>query len=188
LIGATTIHGHAIVSGDDRIAAADGTVPAALRNAADWARFQAALDDAAVTVLGRIGHAANPNRKGRNRLVVSSSALGVERREDAWWWNPARAAVGSALALAAPAGGIAAVVGGRRVFDLFLRLGFDAFHLARVPAAAIAGGIPVFSGVRDGRSADEALARCGLVAGPSVEIDALAGVWLVVWRGERAQP
>ena len=182
------IHGHAIVSDDDRIAAADGTVPAVLRNAADWARFQAALDDAAVTVLGRNGHEANPNRKRRNRLVVSSSARGVERREDAWWWNPAQMAVETALTCAAPAGGIAAVVGGRQVFDLFLRLGFDTFHLARAPGAAIPDGIAVFSGVRDGLSADEVLARNGLVAGPSVELDPVAGVRLVIWRRERAQP
>ncbi len=92
------IHGHAIVSADDRIAADDGTVPQPLRNDADWSRFQAALDAAAVTVLGRRGHEANPNDKRRNRLVLSSSARGIEERRDGWWWNPAEASLAEALA------------------------------------------------------------------------------------------
>ena len=41
-----SIEGHAIVSADDRIAGADGLTPPSLNNPADWARFQAALDDA----------------------------------------------------------------------------------------------------------------------------------------------
>ena len=120
MIGRYEFHGHAIVSGDDRIADRDGVTPAALRNEKDWARFQAALDRAVLTVLGRLGHEANPNVKGRNRLVLSSSARGIERRADAFWWNPAEVMLDDALAEAAPAGGIVAVPGGRRVFDLFL--------------------------------------------------------------------
>ena len=136
MIGPWRIHGHAIVSADDKIAGPDGLTPASLRNEADWQRFQRALDDAAVTVLGRLGHEANPNAKGRNRLVLSSSAPGVERRADAWWWNPCRAPLEAALRQAAPGGGIVAVPGGRQVFDLFLDIGFDAFHLARARLGA----------------------------------------------------
>src|SRR4029079_18736879 len=119
VIGRWSIHGHAIVSADDRIADADGVTPPSLRNDADWARFRGALDAAAVIVLGRLGHEANPNRKKRNRLVLSSSAKGIERHTDAWCWNPAKIPVEEALGRAAPDGGIAAVPGGRRVFDLF---------------------------------------------------------------------
>ena len=90
-------HGHAIVSADDRIADASGLTPPSLRIAADWDRFQAALDRSVVTVVGRLGHEANPNRRGRNRLVLSSHADGVERRPDAWWWNPAAAPLADAL-------------------------------------------------------------------------------------------
>jgi len=180
------VHGHAIVSADDRIAGSDGRTPAALRNPADWARFQAALDAAAVTVLGRFGHEANPNVKGRNRLVLSSSAAGIERRADAWWWNPDAASLAEALRRAAPAGGVAAVVGGRRVFDLFLGLGFDEFHLARVPGVLIPDGVPLFSGLADGRSPDAVLRDAGLVAGPAELIDPTAGVSLVVWRRQPA--
>ena len=73
------IHGHAIVSENDRIADAEGRMPSALRNPADWARFQRALDEAAAVVLGRKGHLAHPNRHGRNRIVVSTSAAGIEK-------------------------------------------------------------------------------------------------------------
>ena len=182
MIGGYAIHGHAIVSADDKIADASGLTPPALRNETDWARFQAALDRAVVTVLGRLAHEANPNRKGRNRLVLSASARGVERREDAWWWNPADLTVADALAAAAPAAGVVAVPGGRRVFDLFLSIGFDAFHLARAAGVTIPGGIPIFSAVGRGRRAADILAGHGLVAGEPEMLDAVARVALTVWR------
>ena len=119
MIGGHVIQGHAIVSADDKIADKTGLTPASLRNEADWARFQAALDGAAITVLGRLAHEANPNRRGRNRLVLSSSARRLERHDDAWWWNPAGLPLADALAEVAPVAGIVAVPGGRRVFDLF---------------------------------------------------------------------
>jgi hypothetical protein len=178
---AYAIEGHAIVSADDRIADASGVTPPELRNQADWARFQAALDRAAVTVLGRLGHEANPNLKNRNRLVLSSTAGGIERRNGAWWWNPARASFAEALADAAPAGGIVAVPGGRRVFDLFLDIGFDAFHLARASRVVLPDGVPVFSAVRSGDRAGTILAAHGLRPGPVETLDEAASVTVTVW-------
>ena len=182
MIGGFAIHGHAIVSADDRIADATGVTPPELRNEADWVRFQAALDRAAVTVLGRFGHEANPNVRRRNRLVLSSSVRGVERRDDAWWWNPAQASAETALNAAAPDGGIAAVPGGRRVFDLFLALGFDEFHLARAGRVVLEGGIPIFTRVLSGVGVDAMLAASGLSAGPLEVLDPAAGVTLTRWR------
>src|SRR5258708_36974592 len=118
MIGPYAIHGYAIVSADDRIAGPDGRMPPALYNDADWRRFQAALRRAAVAVLGRLGHEQDANKLGRNRLVVSSSVGGIERRANGIWWNPAAAKAEAAFAAAAPVGGMVAVVGGRRVFDL----------------------------------------------------------------------
>ena len=181
MIGPWRIHGHAIVSADDRIAGPGGLTPPELRNEADWRRFQSALDAAAVTVLGRLGHEANPNTKGRNRLVLSSSAAGIARRADAWWWNPADVPLEVALGRAAPGGGIVAVPGGRRVFDLFLALGFDEFHLARALSVRVPGGIPVFSGVAEGRPADAELAAHGLVAQETELLDSQAKVTLTRW-------
>ena len=182
MIGLWRIHGHAIVSADDRIAGRDGLTPASLRNQADWRRFQQALDQAAVTALGRRGHEANANLKDRNRIVLSSSARGVERRADAWWWNPADVPLNEALQRAAPAGGIVAVPGGRRVFDLFLNLGFDEFHLARAHSVIIPDGIPIFSGLAEGRPAETLLAAHGLVADETEVIDVAAQVTLTRWR------
>ena len=185
MIAGYPIHGHAIVSADDRIADAAGATPPALRNEDDWVRFQAALDAAAVTVLGRLGHEANPNFRRRNRLVLSSGTRGVERRADAWWWNPAEAPLAEALARAAPGGGIVAVPGGRRVFDLFLAVGYDEFHLARAERVHLPGGVPIFTAVLSGRTAEAILAE-RLTAGPAEPIDRQAGVSLTVWR--RPQP
>lgn len=182
MIDGFVFHGHAIVSSDDRIADRNGLTPKELRNEADWTRFQEALDAACLTVLGRHGHEVNPNRKGRNRLVLSSSVNGVERRDDAWWWNPNEVQLVDALTRAAPSAGIVVVPGGRRVFDLFLSVGFDEFHLARASGVTIPGGVPVFSDIAEGSSAENILATNGLVAGPTETLDAIANVDLTIWR------
>jgi hypothetical protein len=181
MIGPYRIHGHAIVSADDCIADAEGRIPPDLRNDADWERFQASLDRAAVTVLGRLSHQSNPNSKERKRIVVSGAAKGIERRADAWWWNPAEAPVLAALETAAPGGGIVAVPGGRGVFDLFLAIGFDEFHLARAARLRIGAGTPVFGECRSGIAADTVLIRAGLVAGAVEQLDPGAGVILTVF-------
>ena len=179
---AVDIHGYAIVSQDDRIADASGVTPEALRNEADWAYFQAELDRAAVTVLGRLGHAANPNPKGRLRLVLSASAAGLERRADGWWWNPERVPWAEAIARVLPAGGRVAVPGGRRVFDLFLGIGYDAFHLSRAESVRIGAGTALFSACDAGESAEAVLARHGLAPGQRRVIDPAGPVTLTVWR------
>jgi hypothetical protein len=186
MIGGFRIEGHAIVSSDDRIADAGGTMPPGLRNEADWRLFQAALDRAAIVVLGRRSHLATPNPASRTRLVLSSGVAGIERRSDAWWWNPADMKAAEALARAAPGGGTAAVVGGRAVFDLFLTLGFDAFYLARAAQVMLPGGVPVFSKIASGKTAGDALATAGLKAEPPRELDAAAGVTLVTWSAVTA--
>ncbi|HVL71523.1 MAG TPA: hypothetical protein VM434_06515, partial [Beijerinckiaceae bacterium] len=102
------IHGYALVSADDRIADADGRTPDSLRNEADWAYFQRELDRAALVVLGRLGHEANPN-PGRTRMVVTSRVAGLERGPEGWLWNPARVPWAQAAAAALPGGGRVAV-------------------------------------------------------------------------------
>jgi hypothetical protein len=186
MIGGFRIEGHAIVSRDDHIADAGGAMPPGLRNGADWQLFQAALERAAIVVLGRRSHMAAPNPAGRTRLVLSTGVAGIERRSDAWWWNPAEMNATEALARAAPGGGTAAVVGGRGVFDLFLTLGFDAFHLARAAQIALPGGVPVFSDIANGRTAGDVLAAAGLMAEAPRELDAAAGVTLVTWAAATA--
>jgi dihydrofolate reductase len=179
-------HGHAIVSDDDMIADAKGDMPLALVNAADWSRFQRELDKAVAVVLGSKGHRAHRNVHNRNRIVVSSSARGVDKRDDAWWWNPAAASIEEVLAAAAPHGGIVAVPGGQAVFDLFLEIGYDEFHLVRARGVKIGDGIHIFSECKTGRSAEEVLAERGLVPTPSDALDPSAGVIVTTWHKGRA--
>src|ERR671912_2366412 len=144
------IHGYAIVSDNDRIADAPGRTPGMLRNEADWAYFQTELDRSAALVLGRLGHDANPNPKGRLRMVLSSSSTGLERHPDGWWWNPDAIPWNEAIRAVLPEGGRVAVPGGRRVFDLFLEIGYDAFHLTRAHAVRVGEGIALFSACQAG--------------------------------------
>jgi hypothetical protein len=185
MTAAYQFHGHAIVSDDDRIADASGAMPDALRNAADWHHFQTALDLAVVVILGRKGHLAHPNVYRRNRLVLSSSAKGIERRKDVWWWNPAEAPLAEALAAAAPTGGRAIIPGGKRVFDFFLHHGYNEFHLARARGVKIPDGTPIFSECASGRTAEALLAAYGLTPRRTEILDADADVTLTVWRRKR---
>ena len=176
------IHGYAIVSDDDRIAGAGGATPPSLRNDADWAYFQRELDRANLVALGRLGHEANPNVKGRRRLVLSSHASGLEQRGDAWWWSPAQAPWREAAATLLPNGGRVAVPGGQSVFDLFREIGYSAFHLSRAHGVRLGGGRALFAACDHGLSAEAVLRNAGLRPGAPKIIDAAADVTLAVWR------
>ncbi len=183
------IHGYAIVSDNDRIADANdriadaaGGMPDALRNEADWAYFQAELNRSDVTVLGRLGHEANPNPRGRLRMILSSSSNGIERRPDGWWWNPQKLSWDDAIHMVLPYGGRVAVPGGRQVFDLFLTIGYTTFHLTRAEGAFVPGGVAVFSDCDAGKSAETVLAATGLEPGPRQILDPAGPVGLVLWR------
>jgi hypothetical protein len=176
------IHGYAIVSDNDRIADASGQTPAVLRNDADWAYFQAELNRSALTVLGRLGHEANSNPKKRLRMILSSSSGGLERRQDGWWWNPAAVPWSEAIATVLPEGGRVAVPGGRQVFDLFLGIGYDAFHLTRAQGTFIPDGVAVFTACDEGRSAEAVLSARGLKSGAPQMLDPAGHISLTVWR------
>ena len=176
------IHGYAIVSDNDCIADASGQTPAVLRNDADWAYFQGELNKSALTVLGRLGHEANPNPKGRLRMILSSSSPGLERRADGWWWNPERLSWDQAIQTVLPEGGQVAVPGGRQVFDLFLKIGYSAFHLTRAEGTFVPGGTPVFSGCHEGRNAEAILSESGLEPGAGQILDPAIPVTLTIWR------
>jgi dihydrofolate reductase len=176
------IHGYAIVSDDDRIADETGRTPDVLRNDADWAYFQAELNRSDVTVLGRLGHEANPNPRGRMRMILSSSSPGIERRADGWWWNPQKLTWEQAIRTILPHGGRIAVPGGRQVFDLFLAIGYDAFHLTRAEGVVVPKGVPVFSACDSGKSAETVLSEAGLEPGARRILDRSGPISLAVWR------
>ena len=140
------VEGHAIVSVDGMIAAADGTMPPALRNEADWRIFQAALDAAALVVLGRLGHDRHPN-PGRRRLVLTRSVEALEGDPAdplTQLWNPAGMSIGDVLAQLGIAEDTIAITGGTGTFDLFLPL-LDRFVLSEVRDLSLPDGIPCFS-------------------------------------------
>jgi hypothetical protein len=176
------IHGYAIVTADDRIAGPDGATPTALRNEADWLNFQRELDLADLIVLGRLGHQANPNVKARRRLVVSNSAAGLDARGGEIWWRPWALSWPEASAALLPRGGRVAVPGGQGVFDLFLEIGYDAFHLTRAKGVTAPGGRALFSACDLGLSAESVLAGAGLRVSEERVIDEAANVVLTVWR------
>lgn len=140
------IEGHAIVSTDGMIADADGAMPNALMNEADWALFQASLDAAVVTVLGRAGHLRHPNR-GRKRLVFTTSVARFAFDPDdplSLYCNPEAGPIEDALGALGVSEGRIAVAGGRRVFDHFLGR-YDCFVLSEQHQLLLPAGVPCFS-------------------------------------------
>jgi hypothetical protein len=172
-----TIEGHAIVSADGMIADAGGNMPPGLRNDADWQRFQAALDRAALVVLGRVGHLRHPN-PGRRRLVFTRSVDGLRPDPNdplANFCNPRNAAPSELFDGLGIIRGVIAVTGGTGVFDYFMPH-YDRFALAEVHGFVLPGGTPCFSSGHP----RTVLAAAGMVP---CEIETLDdGVTLTYWR------
>ena len=147
-----TLVGHAIVSADGLIADEKGRFPPALRIEADQRRFQAALDAADVTLIGRLGHEAHGNPKGRRRLVLTRQVPGLEEgarttrapgRTD--FLNPQGMPLEEALDLLFPQGAYVAVVGGTAIFDHVLAgPGFARFELVTAGGVHLGAGRPCF--------------------------------------------
>ena len=175
---------HAIVSREGRICAADGTMPPCLIVPEDQARFRAALEGAALTILGREGHERHP-RGTRRRLVLTSRVGGLEAEGDGvLLWNPAGAplagaspagaplagaSLADALARLAPRGGTAVVAGGTGVMTTLLPV-TDAFELAVAHGCAIPGGRPCLTGADDIAAIETRLRDAGLVLGDMTEL------------------
>lgn len=170
------IIGHAIVSVDGKIAVADGAVPPALRNDADWQHFQAQLDASDLVVLGRQGHERNPN-PGRKRLVATGSVADLAadpNDKHATLWNPGGISFESAISALGHADGTIAIAG---VFDLFCER-FTAFDLAETQSLLIRDGLPCFSFGHPRM----VLAENGLSPVHWEVLDANAGVTLTRWE------
>lgn len=178
-IGGVIVEGHAIVSADGMIADAAGEMPAGLRNEADWRDFQAALDRAALVVIGRLGHRRHPNPK-RRRLVLTRGVADLEpdlSDPRAALWNPAGVSIDAVLERLGVVEGVLAVTGGQGAFDYFLPR-YDRFVLAEVGGLALPDGTPCFSG---GGPAGM-LAAAGMAPDETVMLDAAAGVTQTLWR------
>jgi hypothetical protein len=180
--GSLDITGYAIVSDDDKIAGADGLTPASLRNPKDWELYQRAQELASVVVFARRSHELEPNVHKTPRLVVSRDAAGLEQRPDGWWWDPRRTTWEEVAARVLRAGGRVAVGGGQVVFDLFLMIGFDGFHLSRARGVKLPGGRSVFSACDAGVSAATVLEQHGLSLTKTVPLDPAQDVDMTIWR------
>jgi dihydrofolate reductase len=181
--GPSRIEGYAIISADGMIADANRQIPDALKIEADQKFFHGSLERAVASVHGRHSHEGGPHAARRHRLIVTRKIAAVARdpsQPKALLWNPQGASLEQAwLALGAP-DGMLGVIGGTDVYQLFLEIGYDAFHLTRVPVIRLPGGRPVFPEIPD-RTPEDVLASHRLRPGPQLMLDQAAGVTLVTW-------
>jgi dihydrofolate reductase len=177
------VHGHAIVCGRARMTDATGAMPEALRFEADWALFQAALDRADVSLIGRRTHAAAPNAKRRRRVVVTRDPVRPLDDDRAVAFDPSVGGLRAFLAERFGAAAHVAVVGGTDVFDLAARaLGYDAFTLTVAPAVRLDGGRPVFADSRDLAALERRLKGLGLARAETRTLAAAAPLHVEEWR------
>ena len=181
----TRIEGLAIVSADGMLADADGHMPASLLIEADQRFFQDRLDQAAALVQGRHSHeGVGPRAARRRRLIVTRQIAALAETDvypNALLWNPKGATLQAAWERLGADDGMLAVIGGTEVYGLFLDLGFDCFHLSRVPDVRLPNGRPVFPGIGPDRSPEDVLRSHGLKPGPPHVFDAARGVTMVTW-------
>jgi hypothetical protein len=180
--GQLDITGYAIVSDDDKIAGADGLIPPSLRNEEDWKLYQREQEVANLVVFARRSHELEPNIHKTPRLVVSREAPGLEQRPDGWWWDPRRTTWEEVAARLLPTGGRVAVGGGQVVFDLFLMIGFEGFHLSRAHGVELPGGRSVFSACDKGVPAATVLEQHGLSLSKTIPLDSAHDVEMTIWE------
>jgi dihydrofolate reductase len=178
------IEGYAIVSADGMIADRDRKMPDGLRIDADVRFFNAGLARAALVVHGRNSHEQQSSSDQRRRLIVTHRVPTLAEHPSfplAQLWNPAGVSFSAACRAIGVGEGMVAVTGGANVFDLFLDIGFDAFHLSRAGTVRLPGGRPVFPEV-PARTPEQVLASHGLRPGPIEVLDAERQATLVTWK------
>ena len=178
MIGAYRIEAYVIASADGMIADASGVQPASLQFEADRRHFENGLDHADAVVNGRHSQEGQPNSMSRRRLIVTRKIARLAAEPDnpkARLWNPAGASLEAACGALGLSSGTVAVIGGPQVYTLFLKLGYDCFHLSRAVKVRLPGGLPLFGG-----DPDAALAAAGLKARPTRWLD--DGLTLTDWE------
>ena len=187
MIGAYRIEGYVIASADGMLADASGVQPASLHFEADQRHFLKGLDQADIVVNGRHSAEGDPNAMSRRRLVLTRQVANLAPDPDnpkARLWNPGGASLDDACAALDLSSGTVAVIGGPQVFTLFLRLGYDCFHLSRAINVRLPGGMPVFSREKFGGDPDATLSAAGLKSQPPARLE--DGLTLTDWA--RAGP
>jgi hypothetical protein len=182
MIGAYRIEAYVIVSADGMLADASGVQPASLQFEADRRHFENGLDHADAVVNGRSSQEGHSNAMSRRRLVLTRQVAGLAPDPDnpkARLWNPAGASFEAACAALGLSSGTIAVIGGPHVYTLFLKLGYDCFHLSRAVKVRLPGGLPVFSRERFGGDPDATLSGAGLKPSPTIWLE--DGLTLTDW-------
>ena len=177
MIGPFRIEAYAIASADGMIADSSGVQPAALQFEADRRHFESGLERVDAIVNGRHSAEPHPDAAKRRRLIVTRRVAGVAPDPDnpkARLWNPAGASLEAACAALGLNSGTIAVIGGPQIYILFLKLGYDCFHLSRAVNVRLPGGLPLFGG-----DPDAALAAAGLKARPTQLLE--DGLTLTDW-------
>jgi dihydrofolate reductase len=174
MIGAYRIEAYVIASADGMLADASGVQPASLYFEADHQHFQEGLDRADAVINGRHSAEGQPNSASRRRLVVTRQVAVLAPNPDnpkARLWNPEGASLEEACAALGLRSGTIAVIGGPQVYALFLKLGYDCFHLSRAVNVRLPGGMPVFGRDSFGGDPNAALTAAGLKARLPVWLD-----------------
>ena len=182
------IEGYAIISADGMIANADGQMHATLVFKADHLFFTRALNEAGLVVHGRHSQ-ERPTSSSRRRLILTAKIRGiapVPSNARALFWNPAGEHFEAALAAAGVSTGLVAIIGGTRVFDLFLDR-YDKFHLSRAAGVRLPGGRPVFAGV-PALSPESVLENHGLAWHEERVLDREKHLTLTTWQRISPKP
>ena len=177
------IEGYAIVSADGMLTDAAGNIPASLKLDADQHFFEHGLDADDVVIQGRNSQEQSPHSAMRRRLILTRSIPSIapdSSNGNAVLWNPTGASFDEALATVPAPNPRVAVIGGPRVFELFLDL-FDVFHLSRVANIWLPGGLAIFGGVPS-RTPEAVLAMHGLVNPQQELLDSGNGLTITGWR------
>lgn len=162
---------------------ATGSIPPSLKPDADQHFFENGLDAVDVVVQGRNSQEQLSHSATRRRLIVTRSILSIapdSSNSRAILWNPAGAPFDEALAKFPAPNLSVAVIGGPRVFELFLDL-YDVFYLSRVANVRLPGGLPIFGDVPS-RRPETVLAAHGLDNPEHELVDADKGLTITGWR------
>ena len=165
MVGPYRIEGYVIASADGMIADANGVMPPDLEHDADKRYFEAALDHVEAIVHGRHSQEFQPNTLRRRRLILTGAIEALARHPNnahALLWNPVGAPFEEACAALGVGAGTIAVIGGPIVYTMFLKIGYDAFHLCRAVNVLLPRGLPVFVKYLFGGEPEACLEAAGL--------------------------
>jgi dihydrofolate reductase len=180
---AVHIEAYAIVSEDGMLTDAAGNIPPSLKLDADQRFFETGLDAVDIVVHGRNSQEQLSHSATRRRLIATHSIPSIAPDPSngrAILWNPAGASFDEALAAFAAPSLKVAVIGGPRVFELFLDL-YDVFYLSRVANVRLPGGLPIFGDVPL-RTPEAVLAAHGLDRPRHELVGPGKGLTITGWR------